>query len=331
MASVEVLATLDLPAALLEAHAWLKLETPTILNVYLVVVAVAANPPQPNLLRPLLQLPRPLPQRQLPQKPLPQNATVTKATTTKATTTKSTTAKSSSSLSSSSHTSSSSASPSLVPVSGAYLLSGSSGTGTTTRYWDCCKPSCAWTGKGSVTAPVDSCAANGVAVLSPSVTSGCDGGTAYMCNNQQPWVINDNLAYGFAAATIAGLTEQDWCCTCYALTFTSTAVAGKTFVVQITNTGGDLGANQFDLQLPGGGVGIFNGCSTQWGAPSTGWGAQYGGISSLSDCSSLPSQLQAGCEFRFGWFENADNPSVSFEQVKCPTQLTSITGCARTD
>lgn len=72
-----------------------------------------------------------------------------------------------------------------------------------------------------------------------------------MCNNQQPWAINDNLAYGFAAATIAGLTEQNWCCTCYALKFTSGSVAGKTLVVQITNTGGDLGSNQFDLQLPG--------------------------------------------------------------------------------
>lgn len=121
---------------------------------------------------------------------------------------------------------------------------------------------------------------------------------AYMCNDQQPWAINDSLAYGFAAATIAGLTESDWCCTCYALTFTSGPVAGQKLVVQVTNTGGDLGSNQFDLQLPGGGVGIFNGCQSQWNAPSSGWGAQYGGVSSLADCSSLPSALQAGCKFR---------------------------------
>jgi hypothetical protein len=121
---------------------------------------------------------------------------------------------------------------------------------------------------------------------------------AYMCNDQQPWAINDSLAYGFAAATIAGLTEQDWCCTCYALKFTSTSIAGKTLVVQVTNTGGDLGSNQFDLQLPGGGVGIFNGCQSQWNAPADGWGSRYGGVSSLSDCSSLPSALQPGCKFR---------------------------------
>jgi hypothetical protein len=33
-------------------------------------------------------------------------------------------------------------------------------------------------------------------------------------------------------------------------------------------------ANHFDLQIPGGGVGIFNGCSSQWGAPNDGWGGK---------------------------------------------------------
>ena len=41
------------------------------------------------------------------------------------------------------------------------------------------------------------------------------------------------------------------------LTFTSGPVAGKTMIVQSTNTGGDLGENHFDIQMPGGGVGIF--------------------------------------------------------------------------
>ena len=39
------------------------------------------------------------------------------------------------------------------------------------------------------------------------------------------------------------------------LTFTSGPVSGKKMVVQVTNTGGDLGDNHFDLQMPGGGVG----------------------------------------------------------------------------
>jgi hypothetical protein len=122
------------------------------------------------------------------------------------------------------------------------------------------------------------------------------------------------------------------CCACYALTFTSAPLIGKTMVVQVTNTGSDLGAGHFDIQIPGGGVGIFNGCQSQWNAPSTGWGAQYGGISSASQCSQLPSQLNSGCEFRFGsWFQNANNPNMNFVRVKCPTQLTAITGCVRSD
>lgn len=100
-------------------------------------------------------------------------------------------------------------------------------------------------------------------------------------------------------------------------------------VVQTTNTGGDLGDNHFDLAMPGGGVGIFNGCTSQFGAPSSGWGQQYGGISSRSECANFPEKLKAGCYWRFDWFKNADNPSVSFKEVTCPGELTSKTGCIR--
>ena len=152
-----------------------------------------------------------------------------------------------------------------------------------------------------------------------------------MCSSQAPWAINSTLAYGFAAVNIAGGSESSWCCACYALKFTSGPVVGKTLIVQATNTGGDLGSNQFDLAMPGGGVGIFNGCTAEWGAPSSGWGAQYGGVSSSSACSSFPSALQPGCDWRFDWFMGADNPQVSFEQVQCPAELTAKTGCTRSD
>ena len=100
-------------------------------------------------------------------------------------------------------------------------------------------------------------------------------------------------------------------------------------IVQATNTGSDVGEGQFDLAIPGGGVGLFNACTAQWGAPASGWGAQYGGISS-DTCSELPSALQPGCKFRFGdWFEGADNPTVDWEKVTCPKALTDITGCVR--
>ena len=78
-------------------------------------------------------------------------------------------------------------------------------------------------------------------------------------------------------------------------------------------------------------MGIFNGCTTEWGAPSSGWGAQYGGISSRSDCDSFPEALQAGCYWRFDWFEGSDNPTVSFTQVACPAAITKNTGCIRAD
>lgn len=75
--------------------------------------------------------------------------------------------------------------------------------------------------------------------------------------------ISSTLSYGYAAVKLAGKQESDWCCACYELTFTSGPVAGKKMVVQATNTGGDLGDNHFDLAIPGGGVGQFNGCTSQ--------------------------------------------------------------------
>jgi hypothetical protein len=91
-----------------------------------------------------------------------------------------------------------------------------------------------------------------------------------------------------------------------------------------------LGENHFDLQIPGGGVGIFNGCKPQWGAPDQGWGQQYGGVSSLAECDQLPSQIRDGCKWRFGWFKNADNPTMSFVPVTCPAEITARSGCVRT-
>jgi len=37
---------------------------------------------------------------------------------------------------------------------------------------------------------------------------------------------------------LAGSSEQQWCCQCYELTFTSGPVKGKKFVIQAVNTGG---------------------------------------------------------------------------------------------
>ncbi|KAJ1325916.1 Glycosyl hydrolase family 45 [Microdochium nivale] len=219
----------------------------------------------------------------------------------------------------------------LALGSAAGLASAASGSGKTTRYWDCCKPSCSWAGKAQVNKPVGTCNAQNSPLSDPNTRSGCDGGSAFTCANMSPWAVNDNLAYGFAATAITGGTESSWCCACYKLQFTSGPVAGKTMVIQTTNTGGDLGQNHFDLMMPGGGVGLFDGCSRQYGRPLP--GQQYGGVSSRSDCdsASMPAALRAGCYWRFDWFKNADNPNMSFTQVKCPAQLTAISGCTRAD
>jgi len=114
------------------------------------------------------------------------------------------------------------------------------------------------------------------------------------------------------------------------LVFTSGPVVGKQMIVQVTNTGGDLGNNQFDLEIPGGGFGIFDGCQSQFpGTNSASWGQTYGGVTQESDCANLPLALQRGCYWRFDWFQDANNPSMNFQQVTCPTALTDNTQCVR--
>lgn len=99
-------------------------------------------------------------------------------------------------------------------------------------------------------------------------------------------------------------------------------------IVQSTHTGADISNNQFDILSPGGGVGYFDGCTPQYGGIP---GARYGGVSSREECDQMPSPLKAGCYWRFDWFKNADNPTFTFQQVRCPSELTAITGCARND
>ncbi|KAI0453494.1 glycoside hydrolase family 45 protein [Xylaria acuta] len=206
-----------------------------------------------------------------------------------------------------------------------------SGSGVTTRYWDCCKPSCSWSGKAPVSSPARTCDASNNPLADVDAKSGCDGGNAYACTNYSPWAVNDRLAYGFAATAIGGGSESSWCCACYQLDFTSGPVAGKSMIVQSTNTGGDLGNNHFDLLMPGGGVGLFDGCRSEFGQSLP--GQQYGGVGSRGECdaSNMPASLRAGCYWRFDWFQNADNPSVNFKQVACPAELTAISNCKRND
>lgn len=210
--------------------------------------------------------------------------------------------------------------------------------GFATRYWDCCKPSCSWTTN------VPACQKDGMTrITDKNARSGCDsGGSAFECYDFSPWFDPaTNMSYGFAAKN--GVN----CGSCWMLQFTgqgnsngndpgSQKIRGQQMIVQAINIGG-IDSNQFDLLIPGGGVGALNGCSTQWGS-GTDLGVQYGGL--LSECGgkldcmvgkcqsvfgNYPA-LKAGCDWFTGWFSVADNPKIIYKQVSCPQQITSKSG-----
>ncbi|KAI0704442.1 glycoside hydrolase [Cerioporus squamosus] len=200
--------------------------------------------------------------------------------------------------------------------------------GTTTTTWDCCEPACGYTSNLSPGArgPVQSCnQSNGPAAS--GAQNACfvsSGNLAFSCDKYQPIIVNSTLSYGFAGH---GNTATSTCCKCYQFTWTSGAAAGKSMIVQAINAGG-ITDTDFDIYTPGGGVGDFNACTAQYGAPSGGWGRQYGGVTSDAQCSQLPSNLQAGCHWRWQWAGGDVNTwQITYKQVNCPSQLTSLSGC----
>ncbi|CAF0774080.1 unnamed protein product [Adineta ricciae] len=213
------------------------------------------------------------------------------------------------------------------PITATYYDDGRQNA-STSIYWDCCKLSCGWPYKASVTNPARTCAQDGITTIDSNTQSYCNGGSSYLCIDQQPWNVSSTLSYGYAGGFIAGHSEWDWCCACYSLLFTSGAIAGKELIVQVVNTAYTSG-NMFVLQVPGGGWGgSSNGCANQFSSNYS-WGNQYGGFTDRANCSQLPSFLQAGCYWRFDWFMNAYYPTARFKAVTCPTALTAITGCVR--
>lgn len=180
----------------------------------------------------------------------------------------------------------------------------------------------------------------------PSTQSACSNGSAYACYSFAPIVASSCLAYGFAAFNSGN------CGDCYQLTFTGTsknggndpgsaALKGKQMIVQVVNIG-DIDQNQFDLMIPGGGVGGNpRGCPMQWGS-SVALGATNGGFITQCEgqstnystqetcvqnmCSALPSGIQSGCDWQVSWFGIANNPNLVYEKVTCPSALTQASG-----
>ena len=230
--------------------------------------------------------------------------------------------------------------PTLTTVSG-----GASGSGYATRYWDCCKPSCSWTENAGSGNEARQCSVSGSILTDKSAVDVCQGGVAMTCTSQIPFTIDGCDNVGFAFAAVPG--NSPMCGRCLLLTFDGTgkyetkanheALKGKKLLVMASNIGYDVAGGQFDIMIPGGGVGIYNGCANVWSTA----GERYGGL--LSDCENsvgysgdlLTKRKNcliercneefedhadglAGCLFLANFMEAAGNPNHNYVEVECP-------------
>ena len=224
---------------------------------------------------------------------------------------------------------------------------GASGSGWATRYWDCCMPHCSWPEHGGQAKVCDSRGKNPIGNGSGSV---CSGGGGAACTSQIPFTVDGCEEYGFAFAAVPASNGGD-CGKCFQLTFTGeghySSTNGNTrklknqnkkLIIMTTNIGGDVQQGQFDIMIPGGGVGMFNGCANMgWGAQ----GEQYGGL--LSDCEKehnnnaakmascltekcnkafgSDEEAKKGCLFLATWMNAAGNLEHNYVEVECPEVL----------
>ena len=185
----------------------------------------------------------------------------------------------------------------------------------------------------------------------------------FTCTDMAPIAVNDTLSYAYVAGT-----ADSKCGKCYHLQYdghfanemennppreTHKALKGKHMIVMASNIGMDvaggnpnLPAGQFDLMVPGGGVGAFDALTTQVKKGSDfNWGAGFGGF--LTECQNqlgydatlveyqtcikgmcdaafgdagLPNLLR-GCHWFADWYKAADNPTYYIEEVECPQYL----------
>jgi hypothetical protein len=189
-------------------------------------------------------------------------------------------------------------------------------------------------------------------------TSACEVGAAgvFTCTDMAPIALNDTLSYAY----VAGPGTQTTCGKCFHLQYdgsfkdagannapkaTHKALKGKHIVVMTSNIGHDVENGQFDLMVPGGGVGAFDALSTQVNGANINWGAGFGGF--LTECQSklgydntlekyqqcvrdmcdaafgnagFPNLLR-GCHWFADWYMAADNPTYHWEEVECPQYL----------
>jgi hypothetical protein len=273
-----------------------------------------------------------------------------------------------------------SSSSSTAPVAGVWpeLREGQDGVGKgwASRYWDGCKPHCSQRDNVDTTATpftiCRNCDENNNEIpaftLSPAVNEWWTGyagtpnsctdnpGIAYTCFDMAPIKLTDSLAYAFAAAP--GVEAA--CGQCFQLQFDGGShydvkeahglIKGKTLIILASNIGHDVEPGQFDILVPGGGVGNFNSFSDQIGVAEAELGNRGGGI--LRDCQDgslfglgwdAPAaahqecvrtrcravfkgekykDLLNGCLWLADWYMAADNPTYLYKKVECPDYLT---------
>jgi hypothetical protein len=180
---------------------------------------------------------------------------------------------------------------------------------------------------------------------------------AYTCWDQAPYVINDTLAYAFAATPMDGVNR---CGKCYLLQFdgevepgsgvtrdTHRALKGKKLVVLSSNVGPDVATNNFDIMIPAGGLGAHTkGFPTQLNVAESDLGVNPGGLLTtcinqsgdyyksnmeyLQNCvrekchnvfGNKSKDLLNGCLFIADWYMAADNPTLVSKEVECPQYL----------
>ena len=132
-------------------------------------------------------------------------------------------------------------------------------------------------------------------------------------------------------------------------------------IAQVINTGTDVGQKHFDIQIPGGGFGIFDGCSKDgyneenkvtwepqhlrgrngymFSTSKNNFGARYGGVwDANKDCHHLPSAIRSGCNAFKSFASNNKNTarswtnkskSMDYKYVACPSDLVKRSECQR--
>lgn len=157
-----------------------------------------------------------------------------------------------------------------------------------------------------------------------------------MCPDQAPFYdVASDMFMGFVAAP-SGLGGLGDCCDCYEL---SVDGFSKSAVVQVTSHGQVNGL--FDLLVPGGGAGQFDGCGKVFPKHSTAAQDRFGGFHGGADCATVFQdfpQDAAACKWLFagGFFPYpvpgsdvaGDAHATSTKRVECPAALNARSGCA---